>query len=173
MTVRVWDLFVRCFHWSLVLLFAANLFVIDNDSDLHQWVGYAIVALIVLRILWGFIGTQYARFSSFPPDAQASLEQAVEMLSGKEPSVHKGHTPLGALMIYNIILCMLGIGLSGYFMTSDAFWGKEWPEVLHESLVAWAQISVVLHILAVFFESFRTKVNLPWSMITGNKTFKE
>jgi len=166
--LTVWDPFVRLFHWSLVLTFGANALVIDDDSKLHQWVGYVVVALIVLRLLWGWIGTEYARFSSFPPSLSGALGQIRETLSGIK-HIHVGHTPLGALMIYNLMAVMLVIGLSGWLMTTDAYWGVEWPEHLHEAAVLWAEVSVVLHIAAVVFESWRTSVNLPRAMVTGCK----
>lgn len=166
--LKVWDPFVRLFHWSVVIGFGANALVVDDDGKLHQWIGYAVVALVVLRILWGLVGTRYARFSSFPPSLKGAIGQVRETLTGVR-HVHVGHTPLGALMIYNLLLSLIVIGVSGYLMTTDAFWGVEWPEELHEVAVAWAEISVVLHIAAVFFESWRTSVNLPRAMVTGCK----
>jgi len=83
---------------------------------------------------------------------------------------HLGHSPLGALMIFNLLAVMLAIGVTGYMMTTDAYWGVEWVEEAHEMLVVWAEISVVLHIAAVVFESWRTGVNLPRAMITGKKS---
>jgi cytochrome b len=166
--IKVWDPLVRLFHWSLVIFFAANALVLDDDSKWHIWVGYAIVALVLVRIIWGFFGTKYARFTSFPPSAAGSMEQISDIISARK-QVHIGHTPLGALMIYNLLVAMLVIGLSGYLMTTDMFWGVEWPEEVHEASVLWAEISVVLHIAAVVFESIRTKVNLPRAMFTGYK----
>lgn len=166
--LNVWDPFVRLLHWSLVAGFAANALVVDDDTKLHQWIGYAIVALVLARLLWGLVGTKYARFSSFPPSLSGALGQLRETLAGIR-HIHIGHTPLGALMIYNLLAAMLVIGLSGWLMTTDAFWGVEWPEELHEASVAWAEISVVLHIAAVLFESWRTRVNLPRAMVTGCK----
>jgi cytochrome b len=166
--LNVWDPFVRLFHGCLVGGFAANAFVIDKDSKLHLWIGYAIVALVLARLFWGLFGTKYARFSSFPPSLSGALEQIRQTLTGIR-HIHVGHTPLGALMIYNLLAAMLVIGLSGWLMTTDAFWGVEWPEHLHEAAVTWAEISVVLHIAAVFFESWRTRVNLPRAMVTGCK----
>ena len=166
--LKVWDPFVRLFHWSLVIGFGANALVVDDDGKLHQWIGYAVVALVVLRIVWGLIGTKYARFTSFPPSLPGAIGQVREMFAG-EKRVHIGHTPLGALMIYNLLASMLVIGVSGFLMTTNMFWGVEWPEELHEASVAWAEISVVLHIAAVFFESWRTSVNLPRAMVTGCK----
>lgn len=166
--LNVWDPFVRLFHWSVVLGFAANALVVDDDGSLHQWIGYAIVVLVLARILWGLIGTRYARFSSFPPSLSGAFGQLNETLSGQK-RIHVGHTPLGALMIYNLLAALLVIGLSGWLMTTDAFWGVEWPEELHEGAVVWAEVSVVLHIAAVLFESWRTRVNLPRAMVTGCK----
>jgi len=167
---KVWDPFVRVFHWSLALLMIANAFVIDDESKLHHWVGYTVVGLVLARILWGFIGTQYARFSSFPPSARASVEQLTDIASGRK-TIHLGHTPLGALMIYNLLAAVLVICVSGYLMTTDMFWGVEWPDELHQFAVTWVEISVAAHVAAVLFESLRTKVNLPRAMITGYKRF--
>ena len=166
--IKVWDPVVRVFHWSLVVAFAANALLIEDDSKLHIWVGYAIVVLVLIRILWGFVGTRYARFSSFPPSLSGATEQLTEIATGRH-RVRPGHTPLGALMIYNLLFSMLAIGVTGYLMTTNMFWGTEWTEELHEAFVAWAEISVVLHILAVIVESRRTKVNLPRAMVTGYK----
>lgn len=165
---KVWDPAVRLFHWSLVGCFAANALFVDNDSKLHLWIGYVIISLVAFRLVWGVIGTRYARFSSFPPSASAALQQAQDMATGRK-RLHVGHTPLGALMIYNLIATLTIIGLSGWLMTTDAFWGVEWPETLHEAAVLWAEISVVAHIAAVIYESKRIAVNLPLAMMTGYK----
>ena len=166
--IKVWDPLVRLFHWSLVLAFAANALMIDDDSKLHQWVGYGIIGLVLLRILWGFAGSHYARFASFPPSLEGAREQLIDIATHRS-RVHVGHTPLGAWMIYNLLLALLVLCLSGYLMTTDMFWGVEWPEEVHEVAVTWTEVSVVLHILAVIHESRRTGVNLPRAMIRGYK----
>ena len=166
---RVWDPAVRLFHWSVVALFFANAMVLDDDSRLHQWVGWAIVALVLLRLLWGLVGTRYARFSSFVPTPARALGQIADIATGRR-RVHLGHTPLGALMIFNLLGVLLLIGLSGWMMTTDAYWGVEWVEELHEGAVLWAEVSVLLHVAAVVWESLRTRVNLPAAMVSGYKT---
>jgi cytochrome b len=168
---KVWDPLVRIFHWTLVGCFAANAIIVDPEAKAHLWIGYTIIGLVTFRIIWGVIGTKYARFSSFPPNVSASLQQVKDMLRPQKDH-HIGHTPLGALMIYNLILTLAGIGVSGYLMTTDMFWGVEWPEEVHEALVTWAEISALAHIAAVIFESRRTQVNLVKAMITGRKQFK-
>ncbi len=168
MTYRIWDPFLRVFHWALVALFFANAFLIDEDGALHQWVGYAVVALVALRILWGFAGPRPARFSSFLPRRGAVTRQITDIATRRRRT-HLGHSPLGALMILNLLAAMLGIGLTGWLMTTDMFWGIAWVEEAHEALVLWAEFSVLVHVAAVLFESLRTGVNLPRAMFTGCK----
>lgn len=166
--IAVWDPLVRVFHWSLVLAFGANALIIDDDSKLHEWVGYTVVGLVLVRILWGFVGRGYARFATFKPSLSASRDQLTDIATHRV-LIHIGHTPLGALMIYNLLLSLLLVGLSGHLMTTDMFWGQEWPEELHELAVTWTEMSVVLHVLAVIYESRRTGVNLPRAMVRGYK----
>ena len=166
--IKVWDPLVRLFHWSLVAAFAANALFVDDESLLHQWIGYTVVGLVVVRLVWGLVGSPYARFASFPPSIKGAVGQLRDVATGRR-HIHLGHTPLGALMIYNLLATLLLVGLSGFLMTTDMFWGTEWTGELHEAAVTWAEISVVLHIAAVVFESVRTRVNLPRAMVTGVK----
>lgn len=165
---QIWDPLVRVFHWSLVTLFTLNAFVTDPESRLHRLVGYAVLGLLAVRVLWGFIGTAHARFSSFPPSAAGSFGQFRDMLSGRRRA-HAGHSPLGALMIYNLLVSIAVISVSGWMMVTNRWWGIEWVEDLHEAAVTWAELSVLVHVAAVFFESRRLGINLPKSMVTGYK----
>lgn len=167
--VKVWDPLVRLFHWALVAGFAANILVTAHGKAAHRWVGYAVAGLIALRLIWGIVGTRHARFADFLPRPAAVLGQLTDMATGRR-RVHLGHSPLGALMIVNLLLTMAGLALSGYAMTTVMFFGVEWVEEVHEMLVVWAEISVAVHVLAVVVESRRLGVNLPKSMVTGYKT---
>ena len=106
--IFVWDLFIRVFHWALVACFIANAFFTNPENATHHIVGYCVAFLIGFRLVWGFVGSTYARFKSFPISVSNSLQQAKEMLGGS-PHVHAGHSPLGALMIYNFILTFTAI----------------------------------------------------------------
>lgn len=170
--VLVWDIFVRVFHWSLVGLFTTNAFLTNPEGSWHRYVGYAIAALLLARLVWGLIGSSHARFSDFPPSPVGTFRQVKEILSGR-PHAHEGHSPLGALMVYNLLLTIAALVLTGYMQTTIMFFGYEWVEELHEALVIWAEISIVVHVLAVVAESRRLKVNLPKAMIDGYKKFPE
>ncbi|MDT8327490.1 MAG: cytochrome b/b6 domain-containing protein [Roseovarius sp.] len=168
-TFKTWDPAIRVFHWSLVGAFTANALILDDDGKAHIWVGYAVVGLVMLRLLWGFIGPHTARFASFTPRLADVIGQVSDMATRRKRA-HLGHSPLGALMIFNLLAAMLVIGLSGYMMTTNMFFGVEWVEELHEVVVFWAELSVVAHIAAVIWESRRTGVNLPRAMVTGVKS---
>lgn len=168
-TVRVWDPLVRLFHWGLVAGFVANAFFTRPGKDMHQTVGYIVAGLIAVRLVWGFVGTRHARFADFLPSPAAVIGQMRDIATGRR-RLHEGHSPLGALMIYNLLLTMAGLAASGYAMTTMAFFGVGWVEELHEALVSWAEVSVIVHISAVLIESRRLGVNLPKSMVTGDKT---
>lgn len=167
--IKVWDPVVRLFHWSLFVAFAVNAFYTKPGRDLHQWIGYAVAGLIALRLIWGLVGTRHARFADFWPSQRAVLGQLRDMATGRR-HVHVGHSPLGSLMVYNLLLTMAALAGSGYAMTTVAFFGAEWVEEVHEALVVWAEISIVAHVLAVVVESRRLGINLPKSMVTGYKT---
>lgn len=161
----VWDPLVRLFHWALVAGFAANALFTDPEGSLHEQVGYVVAGFIAFRILWGFVGSRHARFADFPPSAHAAMGQLADIATGRIRR-HLGHTPLGALMIYNLLAAIALIAVTGWLMTTRAYWGVEWVE---EALVSWAELCVLAHVAAVAFESFRTRVNLPKAMVTGYK----
>ncbi len=166
--VIVWDPIVRVFHWTLAAAFAANALVTDPETPLHRWTGYAVVGLVLARIVWGLIGTRHARFSDFPPSLSGSLEQLGDMATGRRRA-HTGHSPLGALMIYNMLASICVIAASGWMMTTNTWFGVNWVSELHSVSVTWMELSVAAHIGAVALESRRLGINLPKSMLTGYK----
>lgn len=166
--IKVWDPAIRIFHWTLVSAFALNAVIDDPESKFHRRVGYVVAALVLFRLVWGLIGSRHARFADFPPDPRAALGQLEEMATGRRHA-HVGHSPLGALMIYNLLATLAVICATGYMLTTTAYWGVGWVEDLHGFAVTWAEISVVLHVVAVIAESRRLGVNLFRAMVSGYK----
>lgn len=105
-TIRVWDPFVRIAHWSLVILFAVSYLSEGEPEWLHSWSGYIIAGLVVLRILWGFIGSKHARFSDFVTGPFKALGYLVNMLRGSSPR-YLGHSPAGGAMTIALLLALL------------------------------------------------------------------
>lgn len=166
--VRVWDLFVRLFHWSLVLCFFGAYFSTENIGWPHKAFGYATVALVAARVIWGFVGTRYARFSNFVPGPHRLLRYARALLHRREPR-HLGHNPAGSVMILFLLCLVTAIGITGWMLTLDAFWGNGTVEELHVLFVDATLIAIAIHVSANLYASVRHRENLVASMVTGNK----
>ncbi|MCW8886524.1 MAG: cytochrome b/b6 domain-containing protein [Motiliproteus sp.] len=110
--IYVWDKFVRLFHWSLVVLFIFCYLTGEEESYLHTYSGYALLALVCLRIFWGFVGSPYARFSNFIRSPTTIFQYAKKMFDG-QPSHYTGHNPLGGLMVIALLATLLLTSLSG------------------------------------------------------------
>ncbi|HET9735188.1 MAG TPA: cytochrome b/b6 domain-containing protein [Burkholderiales bacterium] len=111
-SIKVWDVAVRVFHWSLVVLFFVAYFSGDDDSTLHVYAGYAVLALVAFRIVWGFIGSRHARFSDFVRGPAATLCYAKSLASGR-PRHYLGHNPLGGWMVVALLVSLLATCWSG------------------------------------------------------------
>lgn len=166
--VRVWDPLVRLTHWSLMVAVLLNGFVTDPEKELHEYVGYAALALLALRLVWGLVGPHHARFSAFPPNPLAALRHLRHSVS-RSTIVHLSHNPLGALMVYNIWATVFLLCGTGIMMGTVSFFGVDWVERVHEAAFDWLMISVVLHIAGVIFETWLSGVPLVRAMIDGRK----
>ncbi len=111
-TVRVWDPAVRIFHWSLVIGFSIAWLTGEDEGQLHIYSGYAVLGLVLFRILWGFIGSRYARFSDFlyPPGKVMSY---LRSLRTPTPEHYTGHNPAGGWMILALLTSLLLTSVSG------------------------------------------------------------
>jgi cytochrome b len=166
--IRVWDPLVRLIHWSVVAAIILNGFVTDPESELHEFIGYGVLAVVLLRLTWGIVGTEHARFQAFPPNPAAALRHVQSVLR-RENGVHLSHNPLGSLMVYNIWATLLAMCATGIMMGTVRFFGVGWVEQAHELAFDWLMVSVVLHVLGVIFETWLNRVPLVRAMITGNK----
>lgn len=167
-TKKIWDWPVRLLHWSLVASIVAAWVTSEQTGVAHEYIGYASAAIVTARLLWGFAGNRYARFSHFVrgPGATVAYLRAV---AGQRAARHLGHNPLGGAMVVALLSCVGLVAASGWAMTTDLLWGYAWPVRLHEAL-AWALVGlVVLHLSGVVFTSWQHRENLVLAMFTGKK----
>jgi cytochrome b len=168
-TLRLWDPLVRFCHWSLVVAFVGGYFLTEEGDGWHRWLGYYAVAIVLVRVLWGFVGPPAARWADFWP-TPARLKQHVRALVKGESYHRLGHSPLGALVMVLMLLLMFGLGLTGFLLEEvDYFWGEDLPRDIHEYMANTLLALVGVHIGAAVIESLRLKENLPLSMITGRR----
>ncbi|MDR3472012.1 MAG: cytochrome b/b6 domain-containing protein [Devosia sp.] len=171
-TARVWDPLVRIFHWSLATSFAVAWLTRHSWADVHHWAGYAAGALIVLRLIWGFLGTPYARFTQFVRHPTTIIRYLSDILTGREAR-YLGHNPAGGAMVLVLMAAMAGAALSGWMMTTDTFYGVSWVEHIHDLLGNGLLLLVLAHLAGVALASIRHRENLVRAMISGRKRLPE
>lgn len=167
--VLVWDAPVRIFHWLMVLSFAGAYLTAESERWrlVHVTLGYTMVGLVVFRILWGVIGTRYARFSSFVRGPKAVARYFSSLLR-RDPERHIGHNPAGALAILALLALALAVAASGWVTYNEV--AGDWLEELHEVLANLMLALVGVHVAAVLLSSWLHKESLVRGMITGRKS---
>jgi cytochrome b len=167
-TLRVWDPLVRLFHWTLVISFATAWVTSSSRDQTHQWLGLAAATLIAIRLAWGLIGTHYARFTQFiraPINVAAYL---TAILRGREAR-YIGHNPAGGMMVLALLTGVASTGITGWLMTTDAWFGDETMQTVHSLCANGMLLLIALHLGGVILASVRHKENLVKAMVTGNK----
>jgi cytochrome b len=167
--VLVWDVPTRMFHWLLVLSFTVAFLTADSERtrDVHVLFGYILLGLLAFRLVWGFVGTRYARFGSFlfgPGEVVFYLKSLV----GRKPVHYAGHNPAGSMAIWLLLILGAISGASGVMVYEEI--GGDILEEIHD-LISYAMLVVVaVHIFGVLVSSVMHRENLVLSMITGYKT---
>lgn len=117
-TARIWDLPTRAFHWTLAACVLGSLVSVQVGGEAMVWhfrCGYAVLALLLFRLVWGFTGPRYARFTAFPPNPAAAWRE----LRARRTGPRAGHSALGALSVYAMLLAV-GLQVGTGLFTSDA-----------------------------------------------------
>lgn len=181
-TVRVWDLPTRVFHWTLLVLFLVTWISHEADGALfnvHAISGICVLAMVVFRLVWGFLGSRHARFSDFVR-GWADVRQYVKNLLMFRPTYHVGHNPAGGWMIIALLLVLAFTALNGLFISDDGFVGPLAGMLspglshamgdFHEGTAGFLGFLVVVHVVGILVHGFMTGENLPRAMWNGNKT---
>lgn len=165
--ISVWDPLVRIFHWSLVAIIAVEFLGEDGDY-LHRTLGYVALGLVAFRLVWGLVGSKHARFSDFVRSPAAVFAYLRSIVSG-HPRRYIGHNPAGGAMVLALLAMVTLVGATGWAMRTEALWGQEWIEELHEVSAWLLLIFIAAHILGVVAASIQHRENLVLPMLTGKK----
>lgn len=182
--IRVWDVPVRLFHWTLVILIATSYFSGRAGGDwmqVHFWSGYTILTLLLFRIVWGFVGSTTARFSDFVRGPSAAFRHLAELVGTDRPR-DAGHNPLGGAMVVVLIFAVLAQVTAGLFsadtdmgtvngpltkLVSDKFIEK--ATAFHGFWINVLLALVAVHVLAAIVYLVWKRQNLIGAMIHGRK----
>lgn len=148
--VRVWDPLVQVFHWTLATSFLAA-YMLDDFRTVHKTFGYIAFGAVIVRIVWGFVGSGHARFADFVPWPRTFLRYVCDTFAGREAR-YIGHNPAGGAMVVALLTAVLTLGTTGWMMTTDRFWGVEWVEDVHATVANLAIGLVAFHLGGVLLE---------------------
>ncbi len=166
--ILVWRWPVRLMHWSMVAAFSVAMWTRDSELDrmIHIYAGYAMGAILIVRIIYGFMAHDLAAFRRFPPSLIKGVKYAIALIRGKARN-YLGHNPAGALAIYAMLLLGLAVVGTGYLAFEyDDDLAKDWH---HHLSYAWFWL-ICLHLFGVVMGSLAHKEFLVKAMITGCKT---
>lgn len=178
--IKLWDLPLRLFHWGLLICVAGAIASIEigENVEVHQYFGYAILSLLIFRVIWGVVGGRHARFASFIRGPGTVFNYLKRMKEHKGPSI--GHNPLGALSVLGMLAALLVQATSGLFLTDEIMFEAPLFKYIsgatasllaeiHETNAAIIFTLIGLHLAAILFYRFIKRENLITPMLTGNK----
>ena len=181
--IRIWDLGVRVFHWLLVLLLAGLWLTSELEGDwmtVHRWLGTTVLALVIARVVWGFVGSETARFTSFLKSPRVVFGYLRGFFSRGPAPETVGHNPAGGWSVLLLLLLVTLQAVTGLFSNDDVLFegplfalvGKDTSDLItgiHHLLFNFLLAVVVLHTAAILAHWFFRRENLASAMITGVK----
>jgi cytochrome b len=187
--VQVWDPVIRATHWLLAAAVLVD-WLTDEPRWMHVWLGYLAGALVILRIVWGFVGPDTAQFATFVTGPRAVFDYLAGLVRFSSKR-YLGHSPAGGAMIVALLIMITATAVTGMAnLAADQGTGplsgviakverpprvpgQRRPQLVmkqvHETVANITLVLVVLHVLGVGLASFAHRENLVRAMITGQK----
>ncbi len=153
----IWNFKTRLIHWLIAIPVLANFFLEGGDI-IHKVLGYLALLMVIVRVIWGFVAMDQARFSAFPLSSVFSSNRQ-----------YPGHNPQASWVYLLIWFLVVLLGVTGFMMGLDAYWGEEWLEDLHGGLSNGLIGLVCLHLVGIGFDSWRYRRKTWLGMITGRR----
>jgi cytochrome b len=186
--IYVWDLPLRIFHWALVICVLGSIITGSLGGNSFIWhfrFGYCVIGLLAFRIVWGFAGSTYSKFSSFPPSPGKAIaylkgEPSANLTPEQTPQTHLGHNPLGAFSVYAILLALIFQVSTGLFANDAIMWDgplrnyvsndtSDLLTTLHKINRIVLLVLIGLHLAAMAFYTWVKKEPLVGAMMSGYK----
>ena len=166
----MWPFWVRLIHWGVAGACVYNFWLSDEGEELHRLVGYGASALVFVRLLAGVIAKRPELRLGSMFKALGSIPGEVTKLYRREPlSLTRGHSPLASPVMLGMWACVLGLGLTGWMLEWEAFFGSEGLEELHEFIANGLMVLVAAHLAGLVHESISHRTRAWMGMIDGRK----
>ena len=175
----IWDLPLRVFHWALVICVVVSVVSAKlGATAIHERSGLAVMGLILFRVIWGGIGSQTARFTTFVKSPAAVLASARHLVIGQTDN-QSGHSALGGYATLLLLMVCLVMAVTGSFSTDDILYDGPFAHLAPDYVNTASRIHhltekilfavIAMHVLALFIYFWRLKKNLVPAMITGRR----
>jgi len=166
--ILIWDVPTRAFHWMQLVCFVGAYFTAESERtrDIHVAFGYILLGLILFRLLWGFVGTRYARFSSFFFYPGQIIDYLSSLFKGN-PKHYLGHNPAGSVSVWLLLGLGLFLCVTGVLALQDD--ASDAVIEMHSWATDIMLVVIALHLLGVVMSSILHRENLARSMVTGTK----
>ena len=163
-----WNLVTRLTHWLIAFPVLLDFFIEGGEIS-HKILGYIAFGTTLFRFIWGFFTKDEANFSSFPLHIKKTSEYAMSVFR-KNKINYIGHNPLASWVYIFMWILVIALGITGFMMGLDKYWGEAWLEELHEVLSNGLMFLVALHFIGLFLDSWKFKRRTWLGMFTGKKS---
>jgi len=163
-----WNFVTRLSHWLIAIPVLLDFFIEGGEIS-HKILGYVAFGTTLFRFMWGFFTKDHANFSSFPLHLKKTVQYTI-CVFGKNKIHYSGHNPLASWVYIFMWLLILSLGITGYMMGLDKYWGEEWLEHQHESFSKSLILLVALHFIGLLLDSWKFKRKTWLGMFTGKKS---
>jgi cytochrome b len=167
--VVIWNKFIRITHWLVAGIVLLNLYILEEGDPAHRYFGYAVFGLVVTRLIYGFTDrTKQHSFAQFPLSFK-NLKIFVKDKINKKNTDYPGHNP-GASWVYIIIWsCIIGLGVTGWMMGLDRFFGEDSVKEIHDIFSKILQLCILAHLVGMVMDAKQFNRKTWLGMITGKK----
>jgi len=166
----IWPLRIRLIHWAVALACILNFKFLEDGETPHRFVGYGAAALVLIRVLLGLIHSQpEIRIQGMVGSLQQIPTELAKLASKQRPSLSRGHSPLAAPVMLLIWVLVLALGVSGWMMGLDTFFGSETLEEIHELFSHALQVLILAHLAGIAHEAWSHRTPAWMGMIHGKK----
>lgn len=167
----VWPMWVRVVHWLVASAIVLNIFIVEDGDAPHRYIGYAALALVLARLVFGSRSRRrpYLSIPFLLRQCRKIPEDIRHFFKKRRLPYYTEHSPLASLVILGIWACVLALAVTGYLLGTDAFFGEESMEDMHEAFSTGLLILIIGHLAGLINEAIFHRYNIFAAMIKGNK----
>ena len=161
----VWPLHIKVIHWLIALIVVSNIYIFDDGDLPHEILGYISAGLVLIRFYFGFMARDHVGFSRFNLSLNELKIFFKQYFKKHNPVDYIGHNPAASLVYFTMWFLLIALGVSGWMMGLDYFWGNETLENIHHYFSNGLEVLVIIHLIGITIDAIVFKRKTWMSMI--------